>query len=585
MAAIGKFFRWLGRKAILYAAIVAALLVSPFVVSWLHSEWYAPSRHLDRAELLQDVIRQLEQERVETQQRLTGAASAARATSLAQVNREIAAANAARAQAIKRRRSDGAKLQSLVTGDRQALIEDGRLELEVQFHEREAAVLIALRNQLEKQLELTRLEGGYRAAFGKRTQAARDYLRALDACNAATKQLTDFEKGRWSATRMSYEIIDWGRHRQLQDVQRQRCAEAGRRQKSYRTQRETTERAMRLHDQAGQAYRQSKDWTVRSIEGVTGRIYEQIAREQQAAAGSLRAKLALWSEQFNLPTVLKQAAIALLVVSAMPFLIRLFCYFILAPAAMRRPAIRLRTPGGAGAIIPPAERSTTSVGIRLSAGEELLVRQDYLQTTSHAGAKGTQWFLDWRHPVTSVATGLTFLTRIRGEGELTTVSAVKDPFAEIAVLELPEGANCVLQPRALAAVVQPIGRPLRIASEWRLLSINAWLTLQLRYLVFHGPARLVVKGGRGVRVERAERGRVFGQDQLVGFSADLAYSVTRTETFWPYFLGREQLLKDRVETGKGVLIVEEAPLAGRRGSEPRRGIEGMIDAAMKVFGL
>jgi hypothetical protein len=125
---------------------------------------------------------------------------------------------------------------------------------------------------------------------------------------------------------------------------------------------------------------------------------------------------------------------------------------------------------------------------------------------------------------------------------------------------------------------------LLITSHWRLNSLNAWLTLQFRYLVFHGPARLVLKGGRGVRVEAAERGRVFGQDQLVGFSADLAYSVTRTETFWPYFLGREPLLKDRVIAGNGVLIVEEAPFTARNG-EVRRGLEGMIDAGMKAFGM
>jgi uncharacterized protein (AIM24 family) len=251
---------------------------------------------------------------------------------------------------------------------------------------------------------------------------------------------------------------------------------------------------------------------------------------------------------------------------------------------MRRSAIRMRVPGGRGAGIPLAAPSATSVAVRLAPGEELLVRQDYLQTSSHASAQGTQWWLDWTKPITSMATGLTFLTRMRGDGEVTSVSAVRDGFAEVTILTLPEGAACVLQPRALAAVAQPIRRRLRITCHWRLGSLNAWLTLQLRYLVLHGPARLVLKGGRGVRVEAAEQGRVFGQDQLVGFSSDLAYSVTRTETFWPYFLGREQLLRDRIMAGEGVLIVEEAPLTARRG-QVRQGLEGMIDAGMKVFGM
>lgn len=292
-----------------------------------------------------------------------------------------------------------------------------------------------------------------------------------------------------------------------------------------------------------------------------------------------------WAETNNLGGVLRAAAIALLLIIATPFLIRLLCYFVLAPVAIRRPAIRLSVPDSPGGVIPPAGRSTTSVGVRLAEGEELLVRQDYLQTTSQSGAKSTQWFLAWRHPLTSLVTGLTFLTRIRGDGEETTISAVRDAFVEVVVLTLPEGTACIVQPRALAAVAQPIGRPLRVTTRWRLGCLNAWLTMQLRYVIFHGPARLVLKGGRGIRIERAERGRVFGQHQLVGFSADLAYSVTRAETFWPYFLGREQLLKDRVEAGSGILIVEEAPLVGRRPAEVRHGIEGLVDAGLKVFGL
>lgn len=144
---------------------------------------------------------------------------------------------------------------------------------------------------------------------------------------------------------------------------------------------------------------------------------------------------------------------------------------------------------------------------------------------------------------------------------------------------------CVLQPRALAAVVQQAGSPIRITSHWRLGSLHAWLTLQLRYLMFHGPARLLIKGTRGVRLERVETGRVFGQEQLVGFSADLAYSVARTETFWPYFFGLEQLLKDKVESGGGLLIVEEAPLAGRAHGGPRKGLEGAADVMLKAVGL
>ena len=192
----------------------------------------------------------------------------------------------------------------------------------------------------------------------------------------------------------------------------------------------------------------ASDAATRAVELLRRQYRALVEDRAKALSDNFFEKARSWAETSNLLGAMKLAAglIALGIVSM--YLIRLFCYFILAPAVMRGRAIRLPAPGGAGAHIPPVDRSTTSVGVRLGAGEELLVRQDYLQTTSYAGSKGTQWFLNWRIPVTSMATGLWFLTRIRGEDEMTTVSAVKDPFAEVTVLTLPEGASCVLHPRA-----------------------------------------------------------------------------------------------------------------------------------------
>lgn len=309
----------------------------------------------------------------------------------------------------------------------------------------------------------------------------------------------------------------------------------------------------------------------------------ELLRVQEGIATRLSAYSPDVTNQ-TIQSLLLKALLILVGIIALPFIIRALFYYILAPLAERRASIRISVLGGGTVPIPPTELSRVSIPITLARGEELLVRQDYLQTSSISGRKDTRWLLDYGHVLSSIASGLSFLTRIRGEGETTTVSAVRDAFAELTQLRLPAGAACVLHPRALVAVVQPEGQPLRITSHWRLLSLNAWLTLQLRYLVFHGPGTLIVKGGRGIRVERAERGRIFGQDQLVGFSADLNYSVTRTETFAPYFFGREQLFKDKVEQGSGILIIEEAPLSSQNGGI-RRGLEGTLDAGMKAFGL
>ncbi|KAB7644864.1 hypothetical protein [Polymorphobacter fuscus] len=308
------------------------------------------------------------------------------------------------------------------------------------------------------------------------------------------------------------------------------------------------------------------------------------AAQRQVLEASAEREARRWYAKLGIGDLLWPAFWALLAIIVTPFAIRTLFYWVLAPlASLQRPIKLLDTT----VPIPlPAERSSVSKTILLAPGQELLVRQGFEQTVSLGGAKATQWLLDARHPISSLVSGLYFLTRIRGgPGDTVTVSATHDAFAEVAVLGLPAGAAAVLQPRAIAGVVQPIGTPLRVTAHWRLGTLNAWLTWQLRFLVFHGPAEIILTGGRGVRVEPALAGRSIGQDQLIGFSAGIAYSTGRTETFIPYLFGREPLLKDRVAAGSGLLIAEEAPMAGRAKRGIRHGLEGAIDAVLKVFGI
>ncbi len=311
---------------------------------------------------------------------------------------------------------------------------------------------------------------------------------------------------------------------------------------------------------------------------------EQFAEVQSSAADSLPDPAEGIADN-TLRDVLVAAAWALLGILLLPYLIRTFLYYVVAPFAARRRSIRIEVPGVTQVPVElPAEQSRASYSVTLGEGEELLVRQGYLQSSPDAASLRTRAMLDWKSPLTSLASGMTFLTRVRGASTTTVISADEDPFAEVTAIDLPHGAAMVLQPRALAAVVQPQDQPLRIESQWRVFNLNAWLTQQLRFLVFHGPARLVLKGGRGVRVERVDEGRRFGQDQLAGFSAELAYSVARNETFLPYLFGREPLLRDKVEGGTGILVIEEAPYAGRR-KGLRGGLEGAFDAVLKAFGI
>lgn len=533
--------RWLLRRGGLYVLIIVLLAIGPLVVQAL-----AGGGLSDELTSAQDVSERFERLRGDAlgvlearAEQVEGASAEALAARLAQARTELAAVD----EQLGRRPGWLASMRP------SAILERKELELR-------QAVLQGEVRLLTQAQQREALRGRIGAVMAP---TERSIAQAKEACDVARRDVRAFN-ARHALDRSVRNVLA-GEAQRLTDKARRVCE---------------THRMRELRRKAALA----------DVE----RLKAELAVAQQAlvdARAEARRGISRLDVDLSgtLRSLLVRAAVVLAGIIAAPYLIRLFLYFVLAPLAARRPAVRLRRPEGRGPAPIAPQPSATSVGITLAAGEELLVRQGFLQSTSSAGAKATRALLDWRHPFSSWASGLAFLTRIEGAGESTTVSAVNDPFAEVAVLALPEGAACVLQPRALVAVVQPIGRPVGVTSHWRLGSLHAWLTLQLRYLMFHGPARLVIKGGRGVRVERAERGRVFGQDQLVGFSPDLAYAITRTETFWPYFLGMEQLLKDRVEAGEGVLVLEEAPMAGGGRASRRRGLEGLVDVLLKAVGL
>jgi hypothetical protein len=270
----------------------------------------------------------------------------------------------------------------------------------------------------------------------------------------------------------------------------------------------------------------------------------------------------------------------------LPPLIRTLFYFLVAPAAARRAPIRL-LPDSSGEIDVAASTSAVSSGLRVSPEEELLVHPEYLQSRAQHARVNTKWLLANGYPLTSLASGLIALTRIRtSETESFVISATgADPLTEIAAIPIPAGSAVVLQPRALVGVRQRRSEPMRITSHWRLASLSAWLTLQLRYLVFHGPATLIVRGCRGVRIERADEGRRISQSATIGFGANVLYSVARAEPFFPYLTGRRALFDDRFTGGTGYYIYEETTGIGGSSNPLGRQFNTLSDAILKIFGV
>jgi len=221
----------------------------------------------------------------------------------------------------------------------------------------------------------------------------------------------------------------------------------------------------------------------------------------------------------------------------------------------------------------------------LEENQELLIQPEYLQSTSLQARKKTQWLLNARIPFSSLLSGMFMLTRVAAAGsEPVVISATKDPLSEVGMIDLADGAAFVCQPRSLAGVIQDRRNPMRITRHWRLGSLQAWLTLQLRFLVFHGPGRLVMKGCRGIRIESAGTGRLINQAATLGFSANLDYANTRCETFVSYWAGKEDLFNDLFTGASGVYVYEEMPDLKRTGGIGRH-LEGFTDAVLKIFGV
>lgn len=239
---------------------------------------------------------------------------------------------------------------------------------------------------------------------------------------------------------------------------------------------------------------------------------------------------------------------------------------------------------GQPAAVAP-KTSMPSCEVEVTPENELLVRGGYVQSAPSDCEASTQWFLNGRRLLTSYVAGLTLLTRYRAtRGQKVVVSSSTDPLAELVCITIPQGAALVLLPRHIVGVLQPLDQPVIITSHWRLFTLHAWLTFQLRYLVFHGPATLILQGCRGVRIESCEMGRTLSADATIGFSANLAYGTRRSDTFWEYFRGTQRLLNDYFPGGNGFYLYQEVPRR-ERGAGGGHWLDGVMDALLKPFGV
>jgi hypothetical protein len=326
------------------------------------------------------------------------------------------------------------------------------------------------------------------------------------------------------------------------------------------------------------------------VDAAMGQLRNSISDGHAYAAANWTGRLAE-----SVRGVAPTAAWILLGLIVLPIAIKVVFYYVLAPLAERLPPFHVdRSASGLLEIHEAGGKRSRAMGnssapsavVTLEQGDELLIQPACIQSSSVTVTSSTRWLLDWANPFTCLAAGLFALTRIVSlKPASVVVSPALDPLSEIAVITLPAGSAMVFQPRALVGLIHRADQPVRMARYWRLGSLHAWLTLQLRYLVFRGPVTLIVKGCRGVRVDAVDQGRVISQAATLGFSTSTAYSTSRCQTFLPYLTGRAPLLNDRFDGEVGFCVYEEALPANAQKGLFGRGLEGLTDSVLKVFGV
>jgi hypothetical protein len=285
--------------------------------------------------------------------------------------------------------------------------------------------------------------------------------------------------------------------------------------------------------------------------------------------------------------VLPSALLVLAGVVLSPLLIKALLYFGLAPLISKiRPVVVIPDAGGGLQV----SESAVSVPLTLEPGDHLIVHSDFLQAAGAGPGKSSRLLFSWRMPFTSLAAGLFLMVMVRNpsqEPQKVTVAPKKELFDMLCAIRIPEGSSMVVYPRSLVGLVASAGKEPRISRHWKLASLHSWITFQFRYLVIHGPAHLIIKGCRGVRADAVEPTQPRMQDQCatLGFSANLAYSGIRCETFLDYLIGRDGLFNDRFSDGNGFHLTEEIPDPRQKTGLFGRGLEGLVDGFLKAFGI
>ena len=448
-------------------------------------------------------------------------------------------------------------------------------------------VEIELRRQAREYLSALRTHvvvlGNRRAALEKLEQLRLAHVSIYAAVQSTEQQLTQIEENSGVLAKIPFTKS----HRQVDKLKKGLKvikAANSRAHTDYLAQKEILARLSM--PAALNEFRVNERQLAEAVSGLRNRIIE---------AEHLAGQNHLWQAYQAVRPVLPMALAVLIGWWLVPVAIRTLFYFVLAPHAARRPPIVICTKQGSGATFTfPNQRSARegsfisaiSQTMTLPPDHEMLIRPDHCQSQPAGVSAKTKLLFDWNHWFTSIAAHLWMLKRLRTTQPADiVVSSTTDALDEVALLKLAPGEAVVLQPRGLVGMMYKTGQRPKIRSHWRLGTLHAWLTFQLRYLAFEGPVTLILKGCRGVRLESASTGRTISQDATLGFSANAVYATVRADPFVPYLRGRQSLFQDKFTGQNAYYLYEEVPRNARPDGRKHNPLEVLLDASLKAFGI
>jgi hypothetical protein len=285
---------------------------------------------------------------------------------------------------------------------------------------------------------------------------------------------------------------------------------------------------------------------------------------------------------------MSQSAAAFLILLSIifsPLLINIIVFFGLSKLVEQSYKIRLNDAQSMS--VTELARPDDLIEVALHDNRELLVKAEFIRNVPEELEACTKALLNFSLPLTSIASGLYMLTRFTtkaGSSTSVILSESNTSDTKLSIISLDENSEIVLSPRNIVGIVQDKDKPLQITSKWLISRPSAWLAGQIRVLVLKGESEIVIKGTRGIFLQKVQADSTYSCEGVIGYSTNLLLQPKRTETFWAFHRNKRELFKQRFSSAEGVVLQEKNP-ERKQVNISGWSLQRIGDIILKIFGV